>query len=138
MGKRTKSLPFRTRALALVVCFTLFGCGKPDATVSGKITYRSRTLTRGEISFVAADGQSASSTIHADGCYQVTKVPQGAVTVIVSSVGAESDSELGVQVPSEAPKRISLVPEKYNDLATTPLHYSIVSGSQKIDINLED
>ncbi len=71
----------------MIICFTLLGCGKQDATVSGKITYRSRALTRGEISFIAADGQSASGTIHADGCYQVTQVPQGEVTVIVSSVG---------------------------------------------------
>jgi hypothetical protein len=139
MGKRMKTMPLPAlRWIAVAACFVVLGCGARDATVSGKITYGSQSVTRGQISFVAADGKSASGTIHADGAYEVTQVPQGEVVVVVSSVAAEGEAKFGAQVLAKAPKRLSLIPERYNDADTSPLKYTISGGSQKIDIQLED
>ena len=56
---------FAPAALLLTALFACSGCGSNRAKVTGTITLGPNPLTRGQISFIGSDGQSASGTINA-------------------------------------------------------------------------
>jgi hypothetical protein len=127
------------RLAMMCACLVLAGCGSRVSTVSGNVTYKGERLTRGQISFVAPDGEPpVSSTIHADGAYEVTNVPRGQVIVVVSSMGAEGEATLGFKLLKTPPKRFSLIPLRYNSAETSPLKFTINESSQRIEIELTD
>jgi hypothetical protein len=128
----------RQHAIGLLFLAALAGCGSKLSTVSGKITYRDKPVTRGQISFIAADGQSASTTLDADGGYTVAQVPRGELTVIISSFEAEGAEKLGIKILPKAPKLRSLVPERYNEAETSPLKVMVKSSHHRYDFDLKD
>src|SRR5262245_1302986 len=124
----------RCVALAVLLCA---GCSR-SATVSGKVTYKSEPVKRGEISFVAADGRSVSTPIDDDGNYVVANVPTGEVRVLVRAVKGEGDAAFGFAVLPKPPVVKSTIPERFSQLESSDLKYTIASGSQKLDIDLPD
>jgi hypothetical protein len=127
---------FARAVLLLAVAFACSGCGSNQAKVTGTITYGTNPVTRGQISFIGSDGQSASGTINADGTYVVFNVPRGEVTVAIVSTAAEGEGKLGAAILPQAPTIKSLIPVRYNDEKSSGLKYTITSSPQKIDIEL--
>src|SRR5207253_5149962 len=62
------------------------GCGPATAKVSGTVTYKTKPLTGGIVTFVTDHG-SAEGTIDAQGAYTVEKAHIGATRVAVFSSG---------------------------------------------------
>jgi hypothetical protein len=128
----------RLGVVALLVALALAcGCGGPR-TVTGKVTYASKPLKKGQISFVGANGKSASGTINDDGSYLVTNVPAGEVTVVVVSYFVEGENKFGLTPLKSAPPMKSAIPTKYNDPATSGLRYTLDSSRKTIHIELTD
>src|SRR3954471_22605789 len=64
----------------------LCGCGESTADVSGKVTYQTKPLKGGNITFISQSGkQSISTTINEDGSYKASKVPSGEVKICVET-----------------------------------------------------
>jgi hypothetical protein len=129
-------------AAVLVLAGLCCGCGGP-ATVSGTVKYRGQAVTQGQISFIGADGKSASGTINPDGTYSVPNVPSGPVTVVVLAYRVEGDTKTDpLAARTEQTRRMgrvdSAIPTKYNEPGTSGLKYKIESRSQTIDIDLTD
>jgi hypothetical protein len=61
------------------------GCGGGPATVTGKVTYRGRPVTRGAVVFLSADKTARSGVIQPDGSYTVANVPRGMTRIGVVS-----------------------------------------------------
>src|SRR5262245_56573634 len=133
-GARCPFLAAAGSVLVLVLC----GCGGGPATVTGVVKYKGQPLTKGQISFIAADGKSASGVIGADGTYSAANVPAGAVTATVQSYRVEGEAKLGFAIQKTPPKMDSAIPKKYNDPSTSGLKYTIDSRSKTIDIDLTD
>ena len=64
-------------------CLAL-GCGSSHATVSGNVLLNDQPLNNGMVSFVPEDGRPPTSAEIRDGNYEVTKLPPGKFTVVVS------------------------------------------------------
>lgn len=133
--------------LAMVLPALVIGCGGsggPEmATVTGKVTYQGKPLTKGTISFISTDPSrsNANSVIGPDGSYslQTTNPGDGAVVgeykVIVSDVDPNS---LNTAAPGEPVKKQErLIPEKYENPDSSGLTRKVESGRNTFDIALE-
>jgi len=131
----------RRRGVRLVlICAFIAGCGNRDATVTGTITRNSQALTHGQIHFISATGESASTTINSDGTFTCIAVPLGEVTVTVEAVeGKEKvDKKLSLNGPMRPPNLIFSVPERYVSPESSPLKLIVKPGPQKFNIELTD
>jgi hypothetical protein len=122
------------------------------APVSGKVTYQGQPVAGAIIVFNSdsADGRAAVATSNADGTYELMTLDSkgalpGNYTVTVKKT--ENLEELTRDVsmeeaaakanqPPPVPK--DLLPAKYGDLTQTPLKKEVKSGSNTIDLTLED
>ncbi len=127
-----------SRVILPLFALALSGCGTRDATVSGNITVHGEALKRGQVHFTSGTGESASTTINADGTYNCTMVPKGEVTITVVSMAAENEAELGFKILPKAPKMFSLVSKRYNLPESSPLKLIVKPGPQKFNIELTD
>jgi hypothetical protein len=136
-----------TIALTLALSFLVMGCGKPTATVEGKVTYKKDPVPLGEIHFVGENGVSRSSPIGSDGTYKIVDAPLGQVVALVEAkkrketakrLRLDSDTIEESELEGPSPEFISLVPEKYSVRETSPFNFKIVSGKQIIDLDLKD
>jgi len=112
-------------------------CGG-DRTLTGKVSYKSQPLTKGQISFVGEGGKSASGTINNDGTYFVKNPPLGVVTVTVLAYQVEGEDKFGFAPQKTAPPMKSAVPVKYNEPSTSGLKYTIERKTTTLDIDLVD
>src|SRR4051794_4850492 len=139
------------RGAGLLVLATvpwLAGCGKPVATVTGKVTYQNGPVKGGHVIFAGSGGQSVLAEIKEDGTYRAEKVPVGDAKIAVQTkalgvVAAMPKSSLppekqkgGRMSPEEAKRRYVAIPPNYEDPETSGLSYTVVSGSQEHDIPL--
>jgi hypothetical protein len=120
----------------------LGGCGS-QAVVTGKITYKKEPLTTGEVSFIASDGKSRSGLISPDGTYKIVDAPLGSVVIVVVAKQLAGKVEKGDPLSAKpkggrAAQMKSAIPEKYNDPKTSGLTYTVTSGRQTRDIDLEE
>ena len=83
--------------VALAVLPALTGCST-KATLTGKVSYKGRTVTSGSVIVLNDDGTAESGVIHPDGTYVVEGVKKGHV-------------RLGVFSPNPAHARSILNPE---------------------------
>ncbi len=133
----------------LLVLFVLAisGCGiggKPTGTVTGTVTYKNEPVTAGMVTFITADGQSATAPIGADGSYDASGVPLGSVKVTVTTPSAGPTAEQAAKNPlmtkkgfvPKGEKTVS-IPKKYSVPATSGLGLTVSEGSQTFDINLK-
>jgi hypothetical protein len=125
-------------ATTVLVCLpVLSGCGG-DPSVTGRVTYQSRPLASGQISFIAGDGRSASGTINSDGTYFVARVPAGRVVVVVTSL-VPGRGPIPSPVLVKGARRTaveSAIPVRYGDPRTSGLTCFIGRDAQTIEIEL--
>jgi hypothetical protein len=103
------------------------GCsrGPTLATVTGTVTYKGQPLKEGTITFVPADGRSATGKI-VDGkitevsCFETNDgVPVGSHKVLIQSIQTGAD----MYAPAK-----SLIPDKYGSLEKSDLRADIKAG----------
>jgi hypothetical protein len=135
---------FRTGLAFLVLAALLVpaGCaGKKAATVSGKVTYRGRPVPLGAIYFHGSNDQMAMGLLHEDGSFTVTDVPLGQVKALVRAqdpgVYAQQLTGPAGVAPKTAPAAFVAVPDKYADLNTTDLVFTIAGETRDLEVDLQ-
>jgi hypothetical protein len=149
------------RVLALSALILVAGCTS-HGSVSGKVSYKGKTLPAGLVTFIpeAGKGHPFNAEIQEDGSYTVNKVPTGPVKILVKTteppkppartgpggVGIhmgppEGALPEGVKNPladlkAEAAKYVK-IPPKYADAEQSDLTYTVTSGAQNYDIELK-
>jgi hypothetical protein len=150
-----------TRKAALGVSLGLLallcaGCGGPaTGTVSGTVTYKSKPVTAGFVTFVTERG-NATGTIDDKGAYTVEMVPTGTAKVAVSGGGGPTMPKFGGKdkmkmtkdLPPEAEKMLAgakqgspavTIPGKYSDANMSDLKVEVTSGrNSPFNIELKD
>ena len=123
--------------------FFLVGCGSDrlrTAVVRGTVTYKSRPVPNGTISFIPASGPSATGDIQPDGSFTLTtyRTGDGAVlgqhTVVIVAL-----EDMSKRLPEERnPLPPPIVPLKYTSLATSDLRAVVKDHENTTDFKLED
>lgn len=126
--------------LMLCVIATMGGCGGPyDASVEGLVTLDGAPLPSGSISFVpSSGGPSAYARTDSSGRYEVYTGREAGispgeyeVTVVAREAPTVKQSKLG----GPPPPGKQITPPWYASSGHTPLSFSVIPGSN--DINLE-
>ncbi len=145
MTTSSKTIWCRLNVLALLAAsLAVAGCGGSTGSVTGKVTYKGKTLTSGKVTFVS-ETNSAFAPIQPDGTYSIPKVPTGKVVITVETPKAHQTMAMdpskmggGPSGPVEPPKNPEVeAPVRYADPKTSPLNYEVKSGTQTYDIVLE-
>jgi len=116
-------------------------------TVSGKVTYKGKPLPGGNVTFAGKDGKSLAAAIHEDGTYSLEKVPPGEYKVAVETeslrkaapgggVPPKGGDKIAPPPAADAPKYVA-IPVKYANPETSGLTYTVKTGKQTFDIDLE-
>jgi len=132
--------------LSLVVSLllsTLTGCGRSFYKVSGEVTYKGKAVPKGTISFLPKEkGVRPVASAIENGKYTIPQAPAGEMTVTISTPPPPPEPEKGKKPPprfkpKEKPKEDMNVPAKYGDRKTTPLTYTVTSGEQTKNFELQ-
>ncbi len=144
-------------ALGCTLFLLLAGCGGKENTgsVSGKVTFGSKTLTEGTVTFFAAGGKIKSSLIARDGTYTVQDVPIGPAKIAVI---VHTELPVGFQTPQALPPKTNVpfaagspvggsgpantrhalpIPERYASPETSGLKCQVTDGPQAFPIALQ-
>lgn len=129
----------------LCLCFVTAGCGGSNApkrySVQGVITWNSKPVVSGTITFGALDaanGTSDSATIGKDGTYKVERgLADGEYTVIIQSY-KRPIAEIPPPELAKLGDSNLAVPKKYTDVKTTDLKFTVESGPNTADFDLKD
>lgn len=120
-----------------MVLFALSGCGAGGASVSGTITYQGKPLPTGAVTF--SGGENGSVTVSSpisNGKYSMSEVPVGPVKISVTTPPPSPPPPPGT--PAAAPPTETIpIPQKYAIADQSGLTYTVKSGTQTHDINLE-
>jgi hypothetical protein len=156
--------------LVLALCLGLVllpGCGKTNpnapASISGKITFKGAPVTAGTIQFRGAGLYSTS--IHSDGSYSISELPDGLLAVAIETESANPNKEKknityggkgregssadayaqkmrdkGKIGATDNPNRGAYVqiPARYHDATKSGLQVTLKKGSNKQDFDLTD
>lgn len=153
-------------ALGLFALLLAAGCSSPgQGEVSGKVTYKSKPLPGGLVTFRPADGKHNAVTVELDteGNYPAVTLPAGEVAVIIDNRDLAPQPDLsgpslsGIPLSAEAKKvlkeappapraggggrkspRYVLIPERYHAAETSGLKFKVERGAQKKDFELTD
>jgi hypothetical protein len=133
------------RLLLVVACalpvLTAAGC-QGRGNVHGKVTYNGKPVVFGTVLFHGKDGLRQGN-ISPDGSYAVRDVAAGEARAAVNSPNPR-----GIELyPNKNPKYKQepypdvpgwfAIPNKYEDVSTSGLSYTIKGGSNQIDIELK-
>ena len=141
------SAPARSLRSLVVVAALLgaaaTGCGG-HGDVSGKVTYKGKTLVWGTVQFEGSDKMIQQGNINSDGTYSISGVAIGEAKAAVSSINPKSSDFQVRQAEGRPPpkprpevKGWFPIPEKYNTPFKSGLTYSIKAGQNQIDIELK-
>ena len=136
-------IPKRTvpAALSLTMLLAISGCSSSsmESDVSGTVTLDGGGIGPGTIVFAPAEkgGKPATGSIEADGTYSLNTsrdlgLAAGNYRVAVSIRQMPQNVKRGDRPPPGKP----LIPEKYEDQATSGLRYDVAPGSNTINIPL--
>jgi hypothetical protein len=129
------------------------GCGDPVAKVSGKVTYKDKSLPGGTVVFVTDDNKRLERVeIQSDGTYSSDKVPVGSLRVGVEpppkSLKGMSMIPKGSKMPTDMPESLKKVyeegsnyvdiPAKFRDPATSGISVTVERAGRTFDIPLSD
>ncbi len=128
---------------ALLVCMSLGGCGssasdKETGTVSGTVVSDGKPVTEGLVSFsIAAKGVGALADLDANGAFKFeSPLPVGEYVVTISP--PRPDPNLGPKEMTPIdPKDYPNIPKKYHSDKTSGLTAKVVTGENKIELNME-
>jgi len=136
-------------ALFVFLCLVVSGCGKKLGEVTGTVSYKGKNLKNGSVLFSGSDGVEYTTNIDESGQYtakvilgdakvRVTCIDDSAMVNYTKALSAASRAKDTKKIPS--PPRggsFSLIPEKYNDYATSGLSTTVKSGKNPYDIDLK-
>lgn len=143
IGPRRLILTFAAPIAAIAL---LSGCGSsgPEmASVSGKVTYNGQPVPKGTISFQTTDpdGRNATGMIQPDGSYELQTEQPGDGALLGNyrvSISAREEEEILMYIPKKPVKPKLLIPEKYENPATSNLTAAVTSGSNTHNFELTD
>jgi hypothetical protein len=93
--------------LLLAASAGILGCGSKTASVAGKVSYRNKLVTSGEVMFITQDGRAgAHAPVQPDGTYRADNVPPGKL-----KVGLQNPVPMYYQQVQNGGKRIANNPE---------------------------
>jgi len=138
------------------------GCAKPKAVVNGKVLLANgQPVTAGTVSFWGSDNRVGSAPIGSDGSYSVPDAPVGDVKITLSTPPPrmvmgdkggmpKAPGDIAGGMPTDKvpegmsggalkPQNVVPIPDKYKDVATTPLTWTVAKSEepQQHDIVLE-
>jgi hypothetical protein len=137
-------------AAVVAIC----GCAAGSGTLSGKVTFKGKTVASGNVLVVGADGIARSSKIETDGSYTVPDVPVGEAKISVNSPnpvpdpvvvaaantgakrGGRSQQNPITSTPTSDPKLWFPLPEQYADPQTSGLTAKVQKGQTVHNIDL--
>src|SRR5579875_217635 len=129
--------------LLILLMFLSCGCGSQSkATVSGKVLYGDKPLTRGNVTFFPEKGGAITTSIEQDGSYRAINVPVGPVKIAVQVPKTENivPPMDPAKVPEpmksmvSAPKAVP-IPDKYGNPDQSGLTWTVEGGgAQQHDI----
>ena len=130
--------------LSLMLSFLTIGCGDsgpPKASVTGKVTFEGKPVTKGTVTFLAIDpkGRNATGAIGPDGSYTLQTETAGDGALLgdyVVGISARDDEVLDYTPPKPIPPKY-LVPAKYEDPKTSELKATVKSGSNSFPFDLK-
>jgi hypothetical protein len=164
-----KRLPRRKLLASLLLTLLLgllaVGCSSKKGTVSGKVTYNGKPLTKGMVTFLPESGQGGafSSPIKEDGTYMVSGVPAGKMKIAVVPARVQNKtamtpqagksengqvSETGKKIMPRLAKKFAGVleapkgpssdfPSHYSNPEKSGLEFTVTGGSETHDIELK-
>ena len=109
------------------------GCSKPDeyAAVRGQVLYNNEPLGQGVVMFQPAAGPPARGTIQSDGTFELETVDRGAGARIGTNRVRNSARELPKNYDTEVGLGKTLIPLRYNDIATSGLTAEVQGDSNE-------
>ncbi len=121
-------------ALVLAVGLSA-GCSRDKRqTVHGTVTFKGEKLTAGTVRILGPGDQLATAEIRPDGTFAVTDVPPGEVRIaIVDTASGSSGAGPGA---GAAAKRVR-IPDKYKDVKTSGLVYTLAPDADKLEVKLD-
>lgn len=141
----------------VVLAFTLAGCGSDPGRpklgqVNGKVTYKGKPVTSGEVIFTPATGKGnetghvATGKIASDGSYSLGTFDPGdgavlgehVVTVQVLDQKAEDMGKMKPDGTFDYVLPKSVVPQKYASVGTSPLRCKVEESGTRFDIDMKD
>jgi len=140
----------RLVSLPLLVFLLLVAAGCPSTVakdnVSGKVTVAGEKVVMGTITFIGADGKTATGNITPTG-YVVENPPKGECKITIKGMGltlnapvkdSSKDSEkVTKDMKMETPAMGATPPKKYES-PENGLKFTVTSGKQKHDIDLSN
>lgn len=125
-------------AIFLAGVLLLAGCGPGLAPVRGKITYKKRAVTTGDILFVPdAGGPTATGKIGSDGSYNLVTDGRRGAALGSYKVMIVSMEDMAGKLPEERnPLPKLLLPEKYADLLKSGQTAQVKQGENEINFPL--
>lgn len=152
--KRTAVFVFFTSAMLWAA-----GCGGSGGTVTGTVTFKGEPIPSGNVMFYPDSGAPMVTAPIMDGQYTAEKVPTGSAKVAITSMFFEGQPSSPMMnpnmrnktvpskaVPPEAQKAFEestqmkkgvKIPERYLDPKQSGLTYTVKSGKQTKDFQLE-
>ncbi len=128
---------------AALLLLAAAGCGG-RGDVTGTVTYKGKPLVWGTVQFEGSDNLIRQANIQSDGTYAVQGVAPGEAKVAVSSINPKSSDFQGRQAEGRPPpkprpevKGWFPIPEKYDAPYKSGLVYTIKSGPNTINIELQ-
>jgi hypothetical protein len=139
--------------LALVAVVVGSGCERgPQASATGTVTLNGARLKhRAVLTFVGPDHAPRSTETDERGAFNISDLPPGATTVMVSSIpaGGPATRPLGAPgepvsgsriarptVPTATATQTSEVPAEYGDATHPLLSFTLQDGDNPLDIDL--
>jgi hypothetical protein len=126
--------------LAAVSSVLLTGCWPANvkdrtAPVSGKVMYKGKPLTQGQIVMVHNSGKMCASEIQSDGSYRLEAVV-GENKIMVDSRDQKNLSQISPRQGRPLQRATSTVPERYSDYMSSGLKLMVVEGTNHHDFDL--
>jgi hypothetical protein len=136
------------------------GCGpnyKARGSVKGKVSFAGKDLTTGTVMFHGKDNITGSATIDKNGNYLMNDAPLGDVKITVSVPklppgglkaispgGADkstksvdpSGSGKSITIMGDMPTHVVPIPDKYQNVETSGLTFTVKKGEQTKDLPL--
>lgn len=118
--------------LAVLAIVLIPACGpsskkKPVETVTGQVTFQSKPVTEGQVTFLAEDGASATADLDSSGKFTIEELPIGKYVVSVTPPAlTEAPTEDPNKMPP--PKKYPNIPEGYRSEVTSDLTAEVHEG----------
>lgn len=122
--------------MLFVMLLAVVGCGKPVATVTGKVTLEGKDLAFGDIGFHLENGTAVGNgKISGGGAFSVgadAQLPPGSYkVVIIANETKESKGPGSVVMPTR------ITPEKYGTKESTSLKVELKAGANTANFDMK-